>query len=252
MIDILGVNISNLDKKTVVKVLQSYLGSDKQHFVVTPNPEFIVAAQKDPDFGEIINSADLSIADGIGLRYAACFLAQEPPPRITGNDLMQMLARICSETGQGMYLLGGSDRAAEKAASILEDQYPTLKIRANEGGKIFYEHDEWHMNPAVLQDIIKFEPAVLLVALGHGKQERWIVSFQKHLPSVKIAAGIGGAFDYLSGNVPRAPRWMQRIGLEWLYRLIKQPRRIKRIWTAVVVFPYLVIKSKIRPDRIKL
>ena len=246
MIEILGVKISNIDKKGVTEALRSYLESDRQHYVVTPNPEFVVATQKQEDFLAIINEADLAICDGVGLQFAARFQGDEVPPRITGNDLMQILARICSETEQSMYLLGGSDQAAEKAASILEDQYPRLKVRANAGGQIFFKDGEWNMNPAVLRDVINYEPAVLLVALGHGKQERWIISFLKHLPSVRVAAGIGGAFDYLSGSVPRAPRWMRQIGLEWLYRLIKQPSRAKRIWTAVVVFPYLVIKSKIR------
>jgi len=247
MTKILGVKISNIDKKGVIEALRSYLDSDRQHYVVTPNPEFVVAAQKQEDFLAIINEADLAICDGVGLQFAARFQGDEALPRITGNDLMQMLAQICAERSQSMFLLGGSDQSAEKAAAILKDKYPTLKIRANAGGPIFFKDGEWSMNPAVPRDIINFQPAVLLVALGHGKQERWIISFLKHLPSVRVAAGIGGAFDYLSGNVPRAPRLMRRLGLEWFYRLIKQPSRIKRIWTAVVVFLYLVIKSKIRP-----
>jgi N-acetylglucosaminyldiphosphoundecaprenol N-acetyl-beta-D-mannosaminyltransferase len=247
MANILGVKISGLDKKGVTEALRSYLESNRQHYVVTPNPEFVVAAQKQEDFLAIINEADLAICDGVGLQYAARFLGQEAPPRITGNDLMQILAGLCAESGQSMFLLGGEDEdSGKKAAAILKDKFPTLKVQANPGGPIFFKDGQWSMNPAVLRDIVNSEPAVLLVALGHGKQERWIISFLQHLPSVRVAAGIGGAFDYLSGSVPRAPRWMRRLGLEWLYRLIKQPTRIKRIWTAVMVFPYLVIKSKIR------
>lgn len=247
MIDILGVNVSNLSKKTVTEALRSYLDSDHQHYVVTPNPEFVVKAQADEEFRKIVNEADLAVADGVGLQFAARFLGQPAPPRITGNDLMQILAGLCAETGQSMYLLGGKDTTSgKKTAAILEDKYPTLKVRANDGGEIFFKDKEWNMNPAVLHDILNFNPAVLLVALGHGKQEHWITSFLKHLPSVRVASGIGGAFDYLSGNVPRAPHWMRRLGLEWLYRLVKEPCRFKRIWIAVIVFPYLVIKSKIR------
>ncbi|MFH1315200.1 MAG: WecB/TagA/CpsF family glycosyltransferase [Candidatus Uhrbacteria bacterium] len=245
MANILGVEISDLNKRAVEQKLRSFLGSDQQHYVVTPNPEFVVAAQEDEDFREIINNADLSIADGVGLQYAARYLGQPALPRITGNDLMQMLAGVCAETGKSMYLLGGSDRSAEKSASILEDQYPTLKVGSNAGGLIFIEDGEWKMDPKLIREIINFQPSTLFVALGHGKQEKWIISFLHHLPSVRIAAGIGGAFDYLSGNVPRAPRLVRKLGLEWLYRLIKEPRRIKRIWTAVIIFTYFVVKYSI-------
>jgi len=245
MVNILGVNISDLDKRAVKEQLRSFLGSDKQHYVVTPNPEFVVAAQEDEDFREIINNADLSIADGVGLQYAARYLGQPAPPRITGNDLMQMLAGICAETGKSMYLLGGSDRVAEKSASILKGQYPTLKVKASAGGSISIADGEWQMDSQVLREIINYQPAVLFVAFGHGKQEKWIISFLEHLPSVRIAAGIGGAFDYLSGNLPRAPKFVRKLGLEWLYRLIKEPKRIKRIWTAVIIFPYFVVKYSI-------
>jgi len=107
------------------------------------------------------------------------------------------------------------------------------------------------MNPAVLDRLKEFEPDCLLVALGHGKQERWIKGFMPHLPSVRVAVGIGGAFDYLAGAVERAPEAMQSMGLEWLYRLYKEPRRFKRIINAVVVFPILVIWSKIKPRKSK-
>ena len=248
-VQILGVKVSVLDKKQTTEQLRAFLDSPNQHYVVTPNPEFIVAAQKDQEFADILNAASLSTCDGVGLQYAAVFDGQSPPPRFTGNDLMQTLAGLCAEKGKSMYLFGGQDRVADKAASILGDQYPTLKIRSSAGGQIGMKDGQWQMEREVLLDIREFAPDVLFVALGHGKQERWIISFQEFLPSVKIAAGVGGAFDYLSGNVPRAPKWLCRIGLEWLYRLIKEPRRIKRIWTAVVVFPFLVIWSKIRPEK---
>jgi N-acetylglucosaminyldiphosphoundecaprenol N-acetyl-beta-D-mannosaminyltransferase len=257
-VQILGVKVSSLNKKQVKELLLSFLDSPNQHYVVTPNPEFLVGAQKDQEFFEILNAANLSTCDGVGLQYAAVFLGHAPPPRFTGNDLMQTLAGLCAEKGKSMYLLGGKDRVADKAADILKGQYPTLKIRSSAGGDIGIKDRQWQMEREVLLDIREFEPDVLFVALGHGKQERWIISFQEFLPSVKIAAGIGGAFDYLSGSVPRAPFVLRKLGLEWLHRLFKEPRRFKRIWTAVMVFPFLVVWSKIRPrkkvesDRLKV
>ncbi len=248
MIEILGVKISTLDKKGVIEALRSYLESDRHHYVVTPNPEMIVAAQKDEEFREILNKADLAVADGSGLQHAASLFGKVWPPRITGNDLLQILAIISAEQGYRMFLLGGEKPdVAKKSASILKGKYPTLEIDFDPAGPIFQAHGgEWHMNPAVLDHIKQFEPQVLMVALGHGKQEKWIRAFLKYLPSVRLAVGIGGAFDYLSGEVPRAPEWMREIGLEWAYRLYKEPKRMRRIFTAVVIFPFMVIWGKIK------
>lgn len=239
-----------LDKKAVREALQSYFESDRQHYVVTPNPEMVVKAQKDEDFRMILNDADLAIADGAGLQHAASFNRDKWPPRITGNDIMQMLAELCAEQNKKMFLLGGEkEDVAKKSADLLKVACPTLKVGHDSAGPVYQEHGEWHMNPAVLDKLKEFEPDCLLVALGHGKQERWIKGFLPYLPSVKIAVGIGGAFDYLAGAVDRAPNWMQETGLEWAYRLYKEPRRFKRIMNAVVVFPTLVIWSKIRPQK---
>ncbi|MFH1142244.1 MAG: WecB/TagA/CpsF family glycosyltransferase [Candidatus Uhrbacteria bacterium] len=250
MIEILGVKISMLDKPAVRDALRSYLESDHQHYVVTPNPEMVVAANKDEEFREILNGADLAIADGAGLQHAASLNREKWPPRITGNDVMKMLAELCADQNKKIFLLGGEkEDVAKKSSDLLKEEYPTLEIESDPAGPVFIEHGEWHMNPAVLERIKEFEPDCLLVALGHGKQERWIKGFMPYLPSVKVAVGIGGAFDYLAGAVDRAPNWMQEMGLEWTYRMYKEPRRIKRIMNAVIVFPILVIWSKIRPRK---
>ncbi|MBU0531762.1 MAG: WecB/TagA/CpsF family glycosyltransferase [Candidatus Uhrbacteria bacterium] len=246
MINILGVNISTLNKSELKDALADLLESDRQHYVVTPNPEMLVAAQKDSEFQDILNGADIAIADGVGLQYAATSSGQNLP-RITGNDLLKMLAALCTDKNKKIMLLGGEkEDVAKKSADLLLEEYPTLQVDHDPAGPVYKLDDEWHMNPAVIQHIKEFEPAVLLVAFGHGKQEKWIRAFLSELPSVKLAAGIGGAFDYLSGSVPRAPRHLQTMGLEWAYRLYKEPKRLGRIWTAVVVFPFCVIYDKIK------
>ncbi len=238
-----------LDKKAVREALRSYLESDRQYYVVTPNPEMVVRARRDKEFREILNGADLAIADGVGLQHAASLNRDKWPPRITGNDVMQMLAEICAGSGKKIFLLGGEKNdVAKKSADLLKEKYPTLEIGHDPAGPVYFEHGEWHMNPAVIDRLKEFEPDCLLVALGHGKQERWITKFMPHLPSVKVAVGIGGAFDYLAGAVERAPEAMRSVGLEWLFRLYKEPKRFKRIMNAVLVFPILVIWSKIRPQ----
>jgi len=249
MIEILGVNISTLEKTELKESLVKLLDSEGQHYVVTPNPEMLVAAQKDAEFMGALNGADIAIADGVGLQYAATSSGQSLP-RITGNDLLKMLAQMCAGKKKKIMLLGGEkEDVAKKSADLLLEEYPTLQIDHDPAGPVYKTDDEWHMNPAVLRHIKEFAPDVLMVAFGHGKQEKWIKAFLSELPSVKIAAGIGGAFDYLSGSVPRAPRHMQTMGLEWAYRMYKEPKRLGRIWTAVVTFPFMVIWGKLSPRR---
>lgn len=253
MIEVLGVKISMLDKPAVREALDSYLDSPRQHYVVTPNPEMIIKAQKDNEFKQILNEADLAVADGAGLQHAAALNLDEMPPRITGNDLMQMLAALCAEKKKKMFLLGGEALdVAKKSADILRDSYPGLEIDHDPAGPV-YRSDNlvWHMNPAVLDHLKEFEPDVLMVALGHGKQEKWIKGFLPHLPSVKVAVGVGGAFDYLSGSVPRAPKFMREAGLEWVYRAYQEPQRLGRIFTAAIRFPLTVFWGKIKPQNKK-
>jgi len=138
MIQILGVNISMLDKKAVREALRSYLESDLQHYVVTPNPEMVVRAQKDDEFRKILNEADLAIADGAGLQHAASLNREKWPPRITGNDVMQMLAGLCAEEGKKIFLLGGEkENVAKKSADLLKEKYPTLKIEHDPAGPVY-------------------------------------------------------------------------------------------------------------------
>lgn len=190
----------------------------EKHYLVTPNPEFIVTAQKDPVFKKILNDADLSIPDGIGLK-----LSGKIKNNVAGTELMERLIELSAEKSFVVGFLGGGEGVAKKTAECLLGKYPNLKISyASSGGLISKDG-----NP---QDVVssKIPPTdILFVAFGHPKQEKWIAENLPKIP-VKVAMGVGGAFDYLSGKLPRAPRWIRNLRLEWLFRLIIQPQRIKR------------------------
>lgn len=225
-----GVRIDNVTTAHALERVMFFLNSSSQHYIVTPNPEFIVAAQHDEEFRTILNQADMAVPDGFGLFLAAPFLKE----RICGVDLMEKICQAAAQTGDKVFLLGAKKGIAEKAARALERKYAGLTIES---------HENEEQCAAALRNA---QPKILFVALGHPKQEKWIYKNLKNFPSVKVAMGVGGAFDFLSGKVQRAPLLMRNIGLEWLWRLFMEPRRIKRIFTAVIVFPWLLLSSKFK------
>jgi len=228
MIRILGVKIDNLNENEILERIEGFLknnrpriGRGKQHYLVTPNPEFLVQAQKDKEFKEILNQADISIPDGVGLILSSHFLGQPIRKRIAGVDLMELICQKAAEKNWSVFLTGGEKGIAEKATENLIKKYPELKINSQ-------------------------NPKIVFVALGAPKQEKWIKNNLNKMPSVKLAMGVGGAFDFISNNTKRAPKALREIGLEWLWRLALEPWRMKRIYRAVVVFPYLVLKKRLR------
>lgn len=226
--EILGVRIDNLTMNEVLHKIQDFLRDGRQHYIVTVNPEFIVKAQKDREFCEILNNADLAIADGIGVIWASRIGGKPLKERVAGADLVKSLKFKVKSFR--VFLLGGYG-VAEKIAS----EWPAVVG--------FSEETE---SMELFAQINQCQPDILLVALGAPKQEKWIAENLRKLPSVKVAIGVGGAFDMISGKIKRAPRFMQEMRLEWFWRLIKEPRRLPRIFNAIVFFPWLVLKSKIK------
>ncbi len=229
MVKILGVRVDNLSQEACLAKIDLWLKQDRQRYIVTPNPEFIVCAQKDNRFRRILNRADLSVCDGTGIFLASRFLRQPLGQRISGVDLMELICALAEEQGISVFLLGASAGVAQKAAENLKKDYPNLDIK--------HSSDESEM-PKI------FRPTILFVALGAPKQEKWINHYLPLMPQVKLAIGVGGAFDYLSGRVKRAPATARRLGLEWLWRLISEPWRVKRIYQATIVFPWLVLRRE--------
>lgn len=241
--------------------INDLLSSGHQNFFCTPNPEIILAAQKDAEYKKILNEAAIQTADGIGLLWAAEYLQSKKdgrevlksllkiftpgkcksviPERVTGVELTRELCQLSAKLGKKIFLLGAGAGIAEKAKKQLEQQQPNCKIAGTFSGTPLPKDEE-----KIIDMINKSGAEILLVAYGAPAQEKWIARNLAKMPHVKLAGGIGGTFDFLAGNKKRAPQWMQNTGLEWLYRLIIEPRRWKRIYNATIKFPLIVIFSK--------
>lgn len=236
MSKILGVKIDEYSKSQVLEKIGEFLKSNFFHQICTVNPEFILEAQKNEKFKEVLNNADLNIPDGVGLKFAGVLKRQKIGERYTGVDLTYDLAKIASDNGYSMFLLGAKEGVAEKAALILKKKYPNLKIAGTYAGSPEEE--------GIIDRINDSKADILLVAFGAPKQDIFIDNVKSKMANVKVAIGLGGTFDYISGNVSRAPKWMRSCGLEWLFRLFRQPKRIGRILNAIIVFPIKVLFSK--------
>jgi len=247
---ILDVRIDELNKKQALEKVAGFLESDKQNKIFTPNPEMLVDAQKDNYFRDILNSGDLNVCDGKGVEFVSCGRLK----RVPGVDFMLDICKLTEEKGKSIYLLGsGSDEILKKTAEVLQEKFPLLKIvgysrgpsitteQQNNRTTLLYNKDK---NEDTIYDIITSAPDILFVAFGHGKQEKWIEENLADLPSVKVAMGVGGSFDFISGKTKRAPVWMRKIGFEWLFRFFIEPSRLKRIWKATIVFLFLNLRNK--------
>jgi len=234
--EILGVKIDNLDRKEILEKIEEFLEDNKQHYIVTPNPEFLVKAQSDKEFKKILNKADLSVPDGIGLVFASWFLGQPIKERTAGVDLMEEICKKAAQEKWPVLLLGAEKGVAEKAVENLRKKYKGLKIIEI---RTVLEMTSFCKRTS-FQGL-----SLLFVALGAPYQEKFIYNNLKKMPSVKLAIGVGGAFDFISGKTLRAPKFLRLIGLEWLWRLILQPWRIRRIFRAVIKFPWLVVLNRL-------
>jgi N-acetylglucosaminyldiphosphoundecaprenol N-acetyl-beta-D-mannosaminyltransferase len=241
-INILGSLISKISKVELLSEIKIFLNDGRQHFLVTPNPEIVLAAMKDKKLQEIINKADIAIPDGFGLILASKYLKRPLKERVTGVDLMSDICKIAEEEKKSIFLFGGEEEIVGETAKALMEKFANLKIAGALGGKKIDENNLVDDN--ILEKINQTKPDIIFVALGGGKQEKWIDANLKNLPSIKLAMGIGGAFDFISGKIRRAPRTMRKLGLEWLFRLFIEPRRIRRIFNATIRFSYKVITNK--------
>ena len=246
IIEILGVKIDKIDYQSALVTAKKLIDGGGKHYVVTPNPEFIVLAQKDLQFKEILNRADLSVPDGIGLVWLSRIFARGLPERVAGVDLLEGMAALAEEHGFNLFLLGAKEGVSGKAADVLKKRYPKLTIAGTYAGDSSPKADN-----EVVSVIGNEKIDILAVAYGSVKQEKWIA---RNLPrlNVKLAFGVGGALDYISREKKRAPVVIRRIGLEWFFRLLREPRRFKRQLT-IPTFTYLLLKDRLkslirRPD----
>jgi N-acetylglucosaminyldiphosphoundecaprenol N-acetyl-beta-D-mannosaminyltransferase len=191
--------------------------------LITVNPEFVMAAQRDASFRQAINAATLVVADGVGVVWATRYLRAATPERITGVDTLVALAQRCASAGYRLYLLGAAPSVAEETATRLQSLAPGLQIAGTYAGTPAPAEEE-----AIIERVRAAQADVLCVAYGAPAQDLWIYRNLSRLP-VALAVGVGGAYDFISGRQRRAPRAMQRFGLEWLYRLYREPWRWRRM-----------------------
>lgn len=229
---IFGVKIDNLDLEEAYQKFITMVQSERTSMIFTPNTEMVMAARKDLDFKDVLISGDLVIPDGIGLIYASKVHKLGLKERVPGIELMEKILGYCNKTRKSVYVLGSKPGIAEKACKNIESEFSKIKIAGFHHG-YFSEDDEYK----IIDKINEVQPDVLFVALGMGKQEKWIYKHRKIL-NTKVAIGVGGSIDVWSGNVKRAPKFFQKAGLEWLYRLLREPSRFFRM----LVLPKFMIK----------
>lgn len=223
MTQILDVPFDALTMTEAVEKAKSFLYDEKQHYICTPNPEIVMEAQTDKELMTILREADLVVPDGIGVVWASRYSEIRLTERVAGYDLTQNLFQAVAGTEESIYFFGGAPGVASTAARKMKNKYPGLNIVGGHNG-YFDEAEE----KKIIADIKRLSPSILLVGLGAPKQEKWIVHHLEEV-GVKVAIGIGGSFDVMAGNVKRAPKIFQKLGLEWFYRLISQPTRWKRM-----------------------
>ena len=234
---ILGVAIDDVTEGEVSDRIAGFITVGGPHQIATVNPEFLMEARRNPAFRAALAAADLATPDGFGLLLVARWRGTPLRGRVTGVELAGRIAAESARHGWRLFLLGAAPGVADRAAAILQGRYPGLTIAGSYAGSPRVE-DEAQIHTL----IAAARPDVLLVAYGHPAQELWIARNQPDL-RVPVAIGVGGVLDYLAGVVPRAPRWMRRLGLEWLYRLVRQPWRWRRILTAVPMFLWAALRE---------
>lgn len=248
-IKIYGVNIQNTSLDEASKIMEEYLKGDELRVISTPNTEIVMEAKKDDKLKAIINRADLIVPDGIGLIYASKIKKKPLQERVTGFDLSIKLLEIGNENGYRIYLLGGKEGVAKKAAQQIKEKYPNIEIAGFYNGYFkgsHTGHKDSHEELKLIEDINSNKADIIFVGLGFPKQEIWIDENRDKI-NAKVIIGNGGVMDILSGNAKRAPEIYQRLGLEWLYRLIQNPSRLKR----QLVLPKFLLEAIFNKDIIE-
>lgn len=221
--NILGVPFDTYTLEQTAQKAVSMFDENGQHIICTPNPEIVMEARKDRELMGILKAADLVTPDGVGVVWASKYSETQLKERVSGYDLVLKIFEKMNGTDYTVYFFGGAPGVAQKAAEMMKLKFPGLKVVGVHNG-YFDEKEE----RKIIADIKRVQPSLLLVGLGAPKQEKWIYN-NLRLTGAKVAIGIGGCFDVMSGNLKRAPKIFCKLGLEWFYRLITQPTRFKRM-----------------------
>ena len=244
---IFGIPVSNLSLSEAAQKVVALCNIGGKHMVVTLNPEMAVEAYKRPKYQQVLAHASLIVPDGIGIVFAS-LLSREPLLKgvVRGRELAFELFKICEERGLTLVLLGADIDVLHKTTLKITSTYHNIRILNEivgpqinaESGKAANVEDDLRL----VSQINEIRPDILLVGFGHPKQELWLGNYMESL-DIKVGIGVGGTFDYISGEVPVPPSFIKKMGVEWVWRLCNQPNRIFRIVKAVIVFPILYIFS---------
>ena len=228
--DILGIKFNNEPIDSLLGKIEGFIKGTGRHIVITANPEIIMLSKSDMEFQHILEKADIITADGVGIILAAKILGLRKPARVAGIDLVSALFARSANKGFKIFLLGAKEGIAEKAKINIEKNYPDIRI-------VGVHHGYFDKEDEIINQIKKVNPDILLVAMGMGRQEKWIWANKDRL-GCHVYIGVGGSFDVMAGVAKRAPLWMQKAGLEWFFRLIKEPTRIGRM----LVLPKFLVR----------
>lgn len=246
---ICGIDIDNITMEDTIKKVEGYLKEDIPRRIYTPNTEIVMEAKDSKDLRDILNQGDLIIPDGIGLIYGSKLRKKPLKERVTGFDLSIEILKIANENNYSLYLLGGKEGVTKEAAENIKKEYPNIRIAGYHNGYFKGTHigiENSDEEKRIKDEIKNAKTDILFVGLGFPKQESWINDHINDL-NIKLAIGNGGTMDIISGNSKRAPEIYQKLGLEWLYRLIKEPSRIKR----QILLPKFIFYVLFNKDSIK-
>ncbi len=237
-IEILGVPLDCVDMEQSLEVVDAMISGDNAKTVIAVNPEKIIKARQDKKLLNLLKNAGLLIPDGIGAVMAAKILHGRSISRVPGSELMPEICKRSLSNGYKLFLLGASPEVNKKAVEVLNERYPGINIVGHKHG--YYADADI---PDIVKDINDSQADVLFIALGSPRQELWMDEYLPKL-NIKVCQGVGGTFDVISGKVKRAPLIFRKMHMEWLYRLLAQPKRLLR-QSALPKFVYLIIKQKL-------
>jgi len=240
-INILGFDIDRITYNELLTEIENFIKEKKPHTIVLLNPYLILEARRHPDYSEYIKKADIVTADGFGLLLAAKFIGESFPERVTGTDIMPLIGELSQKKKYKIFLIGGEPGISEKAKQKYEEKFPGINIVGTYHG--FFSKEE---EANIVNEIKIKKPDILVVCMGAYTQEMFIKKYLYEL-NVPVCFGNGAALDFMSEKFKRAPKWMQNLGLEWLFRLIQEPGRLwKRYLIGNTMFIFLIFEELIK------
>lgn len=225
-IDVLGVRIDAVTMAQAARAFEQMIESRHPHLVFNVNVDICMQARRDADLASILRAADLVLVDGTPMMWAARLLGTPLPERVSGSDFLPRFCQVAAGAGYRLFLLGASPGVAQRASEVLEGRFPNLHVVGTYSPPYGFECDD-RENGRIVEHVRRASPDVLFAAFGVPKDQKWLYRFRDDL-GVPVSMGVGSSLDYLAGRLRRAPRWMQPLGLEWLYRLAQEPRRLWR------------------------